>query len=73
MDELESSVARAVERLAALKAENNRLVESLRALGKEMDGLAGQIETIASDQKVDSRARKRLEARLRAIAEKLGQ
>jgi len=73
LDELESSVARAVERLAALKAENNRLVESLRALGKEMDGLAGQIETIASDQKVDSRARKRLEARLRAIAEKLGQ
>ncbi len=73
MDELENSVAKAVERMAALRAENSRLVESLRALGKEIDGLAGQIDGITSGQKVDSRAKKRLEARLRAIAEKLGQ
>ncbi len=73
LDELESSVNRAVEKLAALKAENKQLVESLRALGKEIDGLADQIGTITSGQKVDSRTKKRLEARLRSLAEKLGQ
>jgi len=72
LDELEGSVAKAVERLAVLRAENARLSESLRALGKEIDGLADQIESIKSGQKVDSRTKKRLEAKLRSIAEKLG-
>jgi len=72
LDELEASVGRAIERLGALKVENARLSESLRALGKEIDGLADQIEAIKSGQKVDSRTKKRLEARLRTIAEKLG-
>ena len=72
LDELEASVAKAVERLTALRQENARLSESLRALGKEIDGLADQIESIRSGQKVDSRAKKRLEARLRKIAERLG-
>ena len=72
LDELEASVGRAIERLGALKVENARLSESLRALGKEIDGLADQIEAIKSGQKVDSRMKKRLEARLRTIAEKLG-
>jgi len=72
LDELEASVGRAIERLGALKVENARLSESLRALGKEIDGLADQIEAIKSGQKVDSRTMKRLEARLRTIAEKLG-
>lgn len=73
MDELETSVSRAIEKLAAMRAEKARLVETLRALGKEIDGLAGQIEAITSGQKVDPRTKKRLEARLRTIAEKLGQ
>jgi len=72
LDELEGSVAKAIERLAALRAENARLSESLRALGKEIDGLADQIESIKSGQKVDSRTKKRLEAKLRSIAGKLG-
>ena len=72
LDELEASVAKAVERLTALRQENARLSESLRALGKEIDGLADQIRAIKSGQKVDARARKRLEASLRSIAGKLG-
>ncbi|MBD3348479.1 MAG: cell division protein ZapB [Candidatus Eisenbacteria bacterium] len=72
LEELEGSVAKAVERLAALKEENARLSQSVRALGKEIDGLADQIESIKSGQKVDSRTKKRLEARLRKIAERLG-
>jgi FtsZ-binding cell division protein ZapB len=72
LDELETSVGRAIERLSALKSENARLSERLRALGKEIDGLADQIEAIKSGQKVDSRTKKRLEAKLRSIAGKLG-
>lgn len=71
LDELEASVARAVEELSAREVENARLRQRLRALGKEIDELADQVKGIESGQKVDSRTKKRLEARLRSIAEKL--
>lgn len=71
LDELEASVARAVEALSAREADNVRLTERLRVLGKEIDELADQVKGIGSGQKVDSRTRKRLEARLRSIVDKL--
>ena len=73
LDELETSVVRAVEKLASLRGENARLAESLRALGKEIDGLADQIGAIKSGQKMDARTKKRLEAKLRSLVDKLGQ
>jgi uncharacterized coiled-coil DUF342 family protein len=73
LDELETSVARAVDKMATLRGENARLAESLRELGKEIDGLADSIKAIKSGQKVDARTKKRLEAKLRSLVEKLGQ
>jgi uncharacterized coiled-coil DUF342 family protein len=71
LDELEASVARAVEELSTRGADNARLRERLRVLGKEIDELADQIKGIGSGQKVDSKTKKRLEARLRSIVDKL--
>ena len=71
LDELESQVSRIIERLGALRAENAQLRTRLRAIGKEIDGLADQIREIGSGRKTDSRARKRLEQKLRSIVEKL--
>jgi FtsZ-binding cell division protein ZapB len=71
LEKLEASVARAAEKLGALNAENAELRERLRALGKEIDSLATQIGEIGSGQKVDLKARKRLEQKLRAILDKL--
>ena len=71
LDELEASVARAIEELSAKEAENTRLRQRLRVLGKEIDELADQVKGIGSGQKVDSRTKKRLEAKLRSIADKL--
>ena len=71
LDELEESVGRAVEELSRLKTENAELSEHLRALGKELDDLAGQIRKVVSGEKVDSRRRKRIEARLESILGKM--
>jgi FtsZ-binding cell division protein ZapB len=71
LDRLEASVARAVEKLGAAQAENAELRERLRALGKEIGSLATQVGEIGSGQKVDARARKRLEQRLKAILDRL--
>ena len=71
LDELEESVGRAVDELSRLKTENVELSERLRALGKELDDLAGQIRKVVSGEKVDSRKRKRIEARLESIVGKM--
>ena len=71
LDELEESVGRAVEELSRLRTENVELSERLRALGKELDDLAGQIRKVVSGEKVDSRKRKRIEARLESIVGKM--
>jgi len=71
LDELEASVAKAVERLDALRSENAALRDRLRAIGKEMDDLAALIRGLGSGQKLDSRTRRRLEQKLRTIADKL--
>ncbi len=71
LDELEESVGRAVDELSRLKTENVELSERLRALGKELDDLAGQIRKVVSGEKVDSRTRKRIEARLESIVGKM--
>jgi predicted nuclease with TOPRIM domain len=71
LDELEASVARALEELGHLRSENSALTERLRALGKEIDDLATQLAGLGSGQKVDSRKRKRIEAKLKAIVDKL--
>jgi predicted RNase H-like nuclease (RuvC/YqgF family) len=71
LDDLESSVARAVEEIASLRSENSALRERLRALGKEIDDLATQLAGMGPGQKTDARKRKRIETKLRAIVEKL--
>ncbi len=71
LDELEAVVGRTVEQTRALKAENADLARRLRALGKELDDLTAQLEALLSDQKVDSRKRKRIEKRLESLSEKL--
>jgi FtsZ-binding cell division protein ZapB len=71
LDRLEASVARAVEKLGATQAENAELKERLLALGKEIDSLAAQVGEIGSGQKVDLKARKRLEQKLKTILDKL--
>ncbi len=71
LDELEESVGRAVDELSRLKTENVELSERLRAFGKELDDLAGQIRKVVSGEKVDSRTRKRIEARLESIVGKM--
>ena len=71
LDELESSVARAIEQIGALKTENAVLKDRLRVFGKEIDELATQIKRVGSGQKMDSRTKKRLEQRLKSIIGKL--
>lgn len=71
LDELEAAVARAVEELSSRETETARLRQRIRVLGKETDELADQIKGIGSGQKMDARTKKRLEARLRTIGEKL--
>ena len=71
LDELEASVGKAVEALDRLGAENAELRERLRAIGKEIDGLAAEIRGIGSAGKVESRNKKQIEQRLKSIAGKL--
>jgi len=72
LEELETTVARAAEEIGTLRREKRRLADLLRAVGKEMDSLAGQIHGLESGQKLDARKRKRIEDRLQSIIEKLG-
>lgn len=72
MDELESSVARAIDELKRLKAENAELNERLQALGKEIDNLGALISSIGSGQKVDSKTKKRMGQRLKSMADHVG-
>ncbi|MCK5711342.1 MAG: hypothetical protein KAI25_01355 [Hyphomicrobiaceae bacterium] len=72
LDELESSVARAMDELKRLKAENAGLNERLQALGKEIDGLGALVDGIGSGQKVDSKTKKRMGARLKSMADHVG-
>ena len=71
LTELEASVAKAVEEIRRLRTENSQFDERFRAIGKELDDLADQIQAIGSGQKVDSRKRKRIEQKLRSIVGKL--
>ncbi len=71
LDELDVLVTRAVEEMRALRTENSELKDRIRVLGKELDDLTEQIESVMSGQKVDSRKRKRIEKRLQSISEKL--
>jgi len=71
LTELEASVAKAVEEIRRLRTENAQFDERFRAIGKELDDLADQIQAIGSGQKVDSRKRKRIETKLRSIVGKL--
>jgi predicted nuclease with TOPRIM domain len=72
LDELESSVARATDELKRLKAENAELNERLQALGKEIDSLGTLVDGIGSGQKVDSKTKKRMGARLKSMANRVG-
>ncbi len=72
LEELEATVARAAETIGSLRKENRRLADLLRAVGKEMDALAGQLNGLEPGQKLDARKRKRLEDRVRSVIEKLG-
>jgi hypothetical protein len=72
LEELEATVARAADAIGRLRSENRRLQGVLRAVGKEMDALAGQLGGLESGQKLDARKRKRLEDRVRSVIEKLG-
>lgn len=71
LDELEASVAKAVEEIGNLRTENSALRARLRALGKEIDDLASQLAGLGSGQKMDSRKKKRIEAKLKGIVDKL--
>ena len=72
LDELEVTVAKAVEELERLRAENAELNGRLRALGKEMDDLGTLIAGIGSGQKVDAKTRKRMGQKLKSMVDKLG-
>jgi len=72
LNELESSVAKAIDELKRLKAENAGLNERLQALGKEIDSLGTLVDGIGSGQKVDSRTKKRMGARLKSMADQVG-
>ncbi len=72
LDELESSVAKAIDELKRLKAENAGLNERLQALGKEIDGLGALVDGIGSGQKVDSKTKKRMGSRLKSMADHIG-
>ena len=69
---MESSVARAMDELKRLKAENAELNERLQALGKEIDSLGTLVDGIGSGQKVDSKTKKRMGARLKSMANRVG-
>lgn len=69
---MESSVARAMDELKRLKAENAELNERFQALGKEIDGLGALVDGIGSGQKVDSKTKKRMGARLKSMADHVG-
>ncbi len=71
LDELDALVTRAVDELRGLRTENSELKNRIRVLGKELDDLTEQIESVMSGQKVDSRKRKRIEKRLQSLSEKL--
>jgi hypothetical protein len=68
LEELESSVARAIEELRRLKDENAGMSVQLHALGKEIDDLAALIGGIGSGQKVDAKTKKRIGAKLKSMA-----
>ena len=72
LDELESSVGRAIDELKRLRDENAELSERLSALGKEIDDLADLVGGIGSGQKVDSRTKKRMGSKLKSMAERAG-
>jgi len=72
LDELEASVARAIEELKRLRAENAGLNERLQALGKEIDGLATLVDSMGSGQKLDSKTKKRMGSKLKSMAETAG-
>ncbi|MBN2564296.1 MAG: cell division protein ZapB [Candidatus Eisenbacteria bacterium] len=72
LDQLESSVARAVERMKRLSAENVELSGRLQAVGKEIDELGVLISSIEAGQKMDSKTRKRVGQRLKSIVDKIG-
>jgi hypothetical protein len=72
LEELESSVAKAIDELRRLRAENAEKGERLEALGKEIDDLGDLIGGIGSGQKIDSKLKKRMGARLKSMAGKVG-
>jgi hypothetical protein len=72
LEQLERSVARAVEELKRLRAENVEMSGRLQALGKEIDDLGALIKGLGAGQKMDSKTRKRLGHRLKSIMEKIG-
>ena len=72
MDELESSVARAIEELIRLKAENAQLRGRLQVLGKDVDDLGALIGGIGSGEKVDAKTKKRMGSRLKSMADHVG-
>lgn len=72
LDELERSVGKAVDELGRLRGENTELSERLRALGKEIDDLAGLLKELGTGQKLDSKTKKRIAQKLKSMAEKLG-
>jgi uncharacterized coiled-coil DUF342 family protein len=72
LDELESSVARAIDELKRLRAENAQLRERLQALGKEIDGLVTLMDGMGSGQKLDSKTKKRMGQRLKSMSDTLG-
>ncbi|MFH1864896.1 MAG: hypothetical protein ABIK85_03355 [Candidatus Eisenbacteria bacterium] len=72
LDELESSVARAIEELIRLKAENAQLRGRLQVLGKDVDDLGALIGGIGSGEKVDAKTKKRMGSRLKSMADHVG-
>lgn len=72
LNELESSVARAVEELMRLKAENADYSGRLQALGKDVDELGALIGGMGSGAKVDAKMKKRIGSRLKSMADHVG-
>jgi regulator of replication initiation timing len=72
LDELESSVARAIEELIRLKAENAQLRGRLQVLGKDVDDLGALIGGIGSGENVDAKTKKRMGSRLKSMADHVG-
>lgn len=72
MNELEISVAKAVDELKRLRSENAELTERLRAVGKEIDDLGALIKEAGAGQKLDSKMKKRVGKRLKSMMDKIG-